>query len=90
MTPGILGIPAHLWCLIGAMFLIGLYHVLQVLERSNPWIFPDEVRYTEFARAVGKTGVPSIQGELPRAGWLQSYVLSPAWLFDDPDRKSVV
>lgn len=76
--------PRDAWFLFGAIFVIGTYHYLQALARVAPWIFPDEVRYTEFARAVAENGVPTVEFETPIAGALQSYLLAPAWSIDDP------
>jgi hypothetical protein len=80
----IASVPVEACFLALGMLVIGGYHFIQALRRSNPWIFPDEVRYTEFARAVAETGIGSVAGERPTAGALQSYLLAPAWLFDDP------
>ena len=71
--------------LVAGVFLAVLaYHLLQAGRRVGPWIFPDEVRYAEFARAVAEQGSASVAGERPVFGSLQSYLLAPAWLADDP------
>jgi hypothetical protein len=62
-----------------------LYHYLQGLGRATPWIFPDELRYAELSRAVADSGVAEVRGERAIGGVLQSYLLAPAWLFDDVD-----
>jgi len=70
--------------MVGALVLVAFaYHYLQARGRVTPWIFPDELRYAEFARAVAESGLPEVRGEGAVAGALQSYLLAPAWLFDD-------
>ena len=70
------------WLLVGVLALMVLYHWLQALRRVTPWIFPDELRYTEFARAAGE-GTFNVSGETRRVGALQGYLLAPAWFVDD-------
>lgn len=70
------------WLLLGVVTLTALYHWLQALARTSPWIFPDELRYTEFARAAAD-GVFQVAGERRVIGALQGYLLAPAWLVDD-------
>lgn len=68
-----------------ALLVLGVfvYHYLQARGRVTPWIFPDELRYTEAARAVAETGLPRVRGSVQALGGLQSYLLAPAWLIDD-------
>lgn len=70
------------WLLAGVLTLAALYHWLQSLRRVTPWIFGDEVRYTEFARAAAR-GVFTVAGERRRVGALQGFLLAPAWFADD-------
>lgn len=71
------------WLLLGVVLLMVLYHWLQALQRVTPWIFGDELRYTEFARAAAD-GAAGVAGETRRVAALQGYLLAPAWLVDDP------
>ena len=71
------------WLLAAVVVIATLYHWLQALERATPWIFPDELRYTEFARAAAD-GTATVAGETRRVGALQGFLLGPAWLIDDP------
>lgn len=63
-----------------------LYHWLQAQGRATPWIFPDELRYTEAARAVAETGSPRVRGHLEWDGLLHAYLVAPAWLIDETAR----
>lgn len=72
--------------LVAALVLAAfLYHFLQGMGRPTPWIFPDELRYAEFSRAVAESGTPDVRGEWAIGGVLQSYLLAPAWLLDDTE-----
>ncbi len=71
------------WLLLGVILAATLYHWFQALARTSPWIFPDEVRYTEFARAAAETGLAEVSGERRRIAALHGYLLAPAWFVDD-------
>lgn len=60
-----------------------IYHWVQARGRVTPWIFPDEIRYAEAARAVAATGVPTVRGVTEVTGAVHAYLLAPAWLIDD-------
>ena len=56
------------------------------LGLDAPWIFPDEIAYSELARSLAETGRPAIRGDWV-FGWGEVYpaLIAPAWLvFDDP------
>jgi hypothetical protein len=56
------------------------------LATPSPWILPDELLYTELARAIADGGLPAVRGETT-LGWGVVYplLIAPAWaLFSDP------
>jgi hypothetical protein len=58
-----------------------VYHYLQARGRATPWIFPDEVKYADAARALSGDGrFGALDGQGPD-GFLHVLLLSPAWLF---------
>jgi hypothetical protein len=68
-----------------------LVHVALALGLSSPWIFPDELIYSDLARSIGDGSLPSVRGQ-PTLGYGLVYpaLISPAWaIFDDPARAFV-
>ncbi len=56
------------------------------LATPSPWILPDELLYTELARAIADGGLPAVRGDAT-LGWGVVYplLIAPAWVvFDDP------
>ena len=56
------------------------------LATPSPWILPDELLYTELARAIADGGLPAVRGDAT-LGWGVVYplLIAPAWaLFSDP------
>lgn len=78
--------PRRRWIEAGALAALVaaaiVYHYLQGQGRVTPWIFPDEFRYAEAARAAAETGVPRVRGDLDFNGLLHAYALAPAWLME--------
>jgi hypothetical protein len=76
-----------LWLLV----VVGLSTVVRVaiaVRVPSPWIFPDEVLYSELAKSVADGGLPSVRG-VQSLGWGIVYqaVVAPAWVvFADPVR----
>jgi hypothetical protein len=57
---------------------------LLALLTSNPWIFPDELLYSEVAKSLAAGDLPAVrQVTSLEYGFLYPLVISPAWLFDD-------
>lgn len=56
----------------------------QASRHGTPWIFSDELEFTQLARSIAETGELSRRGE-PLTGQfsLYPYLTAPAWFFDD-------
>ena len=69
--------------------VVGLSILVRVaigLATPSPWILPDELLYTELARAIADGGLPAVRGDVT-LGWGVVYpvLIAPAWaLFADP------
>ena len=69
--------------------VVGLSMLVRVaigLATPSPWILPDELLYTELARAIADGGLPAVRGDAT-LGWGVVYplLIAPAWaLFSDP------
>lgn len=72
---------------IGAVVMVSVVtRILLGSVRPSPWILPDELLYTELARAVADGGPPAVRG-VTTVGWGVVYpiLIAPAWaLADDP------
>ena len=67
--------------------LATVVHAALALSTAAPWIFPDELIYSEMAKALAAGDAPSFRGE-PVSGYGLVYqlLLAPAWLLDDVER----
>ena len=61
-------------------------HLVMALGLAAPWIFPDELIYSELAKSIGSGSLPSVRGELSLGyGLVYPALIAPAWaLFGDP------
>lgn len=64
------------------IWLSGLY-VFEAWRRVTPWLFTDELQFTQLARSIAATGHPARRGEAYTAGSIYSYVTAPFWLIND-------
>jgi len=56
----------------------------QASNHGTPWIFTDELEFTQLARSVAETGDLSRRGVPLHGGFsLYPYLTAPAWFFDD-------
>jgi hypothetical protein len=56
----------------------------QASRHGTPWIFTDELEFTQLARSVAETGELSRRGVPLHGGFsLYPYLTAPAWFFDD-------
>ncbi|MGH2934568.1 MAG: hypothetical protein ACRDL2_08655 [Gaiellaceae bacterium] len=64
------------------VWLSGLY-AFEAWRRVTPWLFTDELQFTQLARSIAATGHPARRGEAYTAGSLYSYATAPFWLIND-------
>ena len=70
---------------LGYLCLAALY-AWQASKRVSPTIFSDEIEFTQISRAIAEDGVPSRRGVPSGFQTLYTYLVAPAWLFDDSER----
>jgi hypothetical protein len=71
--------------IVTVFFWASLIHGWQAWSIATPWLFTDELEFTQLSRAIAETGHPARRGvEYP---WTTLYVLvtAPAWLVRDTD-----
>jgi hypothetical protein len=59
-------------------FLVVVYW-WQARSHGSPWLFSDEIEYTQLSRAIAETGEPARRGEPYDLTSLYPYVLAPIW-----------
>ena len=62
-----------------------LLYAWQAWSLAAPWLFTDELEYTQLARAVAYAGEPALRGEPQPLGSLYVLFAAPAWLIDDTE-----
>jgi len=82
-----LGLLDRLWRALPVLvpfLLITVAYAWQASRQSTPWLFTDELEFTQLARSAADTGELSRRGE-PLQGQfsLYPYVTAPAWWIDD-------
>lgn len=65
--------------LLGVFGLLASLYAWQALRHETPWLFADELEFTQLARAIADTGHPARRGEPLGRIELYSYLTAPAW-----------
>jgi hypothetical protein len=55
----------------------------QAWHHVSPWLFSDELQYTQLARSIAETGHPARRGQSYPLASLWTWITAPAWLIDD-------
>jgi hypothetical protein len=55
----------------------------QAWGHPTPWLFSDEIEYTQLSRSIAETGEPARRGESSGFLSLYAYVLAPIWWISD-------
>src|SRR5262249_54652574 len=56
-----------------------LIFAYQAWAHRTPWLFSDEIEYTDISRAIAATGHPAIRGLPPSFDSLYVYLIAPVW-----------
>jgi hypothetical protein len=83
----VLGWLDRLWRVLPVLvpfLLVAVAYAWQASRQSTPWLFTDELEFTQLARSAADTGELARRGE-PLQGQfsLYPYVTAPAWWIDD-------
>lgn len=69
--------------LVSVYLVLVVVYVWQGLSHDSPWLFSDELEYTQLSRSIAETGEAARRGEPAGFGSLYTYLLAPVWLIDD-------
>jgi len=58
-------------------------YVIEAWRRVTPWLFGDELEFTQLARAIAKTGHAAERGHPHSADSIYPYLTAPLWLIHD-------
>jgi hypothetical protein len=64
------------------VWLSALYAV-EAWQRVTPWLFGDELKFTQLSRAIAATGHAAERGQPHGAGSIYTYLSAVWWLIDD-------
>jgi hypothetical protein len=54
-------------------------YAYQAWAHHTPWLFSDEIEYTDLSRAIAATGHPALRGEPHGFETLYAYLIAPVW-----------
>ncbi|HEY2543594.1 MAG TPA: hypothetical protein VGH92_11140 [Gaiellaceae bacterium] len=64
------------------IWLSGVY-IVEAWRRSTPWLFGDELEFTQLSRSIAATGHPAERGHPHGADSVFSYLIAPYWRIHD-------
>jgi hypothetical protein len=64
--------------LLAGLMLVGLYGV-EAWLRKTPWVFTDELEWSQISRAIAATGHPARRGQPIYFKSLYAYLIAPCW-----------
>ena len=68
---------------IGLWLALTTLYFWQASNHPTPWLFSDEIEYTEIARAIAETGTPARRGVEYWGAGLYPWLVAPFWWIDD-------
>ena len=69
--------------LVGLWLVLSMLYIWQASRHGTPWLFSDEIEYTEIARAISETGTPARRGVEYWGAGLYPWLTAPFWWIDD-------
>ena len=75
--------------LLAAVPLASIYiwlsavYAFEAWRRVTPWLFGDELEFTQLARSIAATGHPAERGQPHSADSLYNYLVAPFWRIND-------
>jgi hypothetical protein len=64
------------------LWLSGIYMV-EAWRRTTPWLFGDELEFTQLSRSIAATGHPAERGHPHSADSVYTYLIAPLWRIHD-------
>ena len=71
--------------LIGAFTFFCLVYGFQASRHGTPWLFGDELEFTQISRSIAEHGSPARRGEALHRLSLYPYLTAPAWWIDSTE-----
>ena len=68
--------------IVGIWLALSMVYVWQASRHGTPWLFSDEIEYTEIARAISETGTPARRGVEYWGAGLYPWLAAPFWWID--------
>lgn len=62
---------------------LAMIYCVEAWKRNTPWLFTDELEYTQLSRSFAETGRAARRGEPHSIGSLYNVVTAPFWRIDD-------
>ena len=69
--------------LLGVFLALCMLYVWEAWALRTPWVFSDELEFTQLARSFAETGETARRGVPHPFGSLTVFLMAPAWLLDD-------
>jgi hypothetical protein len=60
-----------------------MLYVVEAWKRVTPWLFGDELEFTQLSRSIAATGHAARRGQTHSADSLYTYLTAPIWLIHD-------
>jgi hypothetical protein len=67
---------------IGIAHAVITFYCVEVWTRKTPWLFTDELEWTQLSRAIEETGHAARRGEPLYFKSLYAFMIAPFWAFD--------
>jgi Dolichyl-phosphate-mannose-protein mannosyltransferase len=71
--------------LLSVFFWLGAVYAWQAWRHGSPWLFTDELQFTQLSRAIAETGHAARRGEPHSFDSLYTYLTAPAWRLSNVD-----
>jgi len=79
-APEARGAPRHgIAVAAGAVALVLTFYLVEASLRRSPWLFTDELEWTQLSRAIATTGHAARRGQPHSFESLYSFLIAPAW-----------
>ena len=71
--------PAQVLALAGLGFVVLAFYGIEASLRKTPWLFTDELEWSQLSRSIASTGRAARRGQPHSFESLYSYLIAPAW-----------
>ena len=71
--------PAQVLALAGLAFVVLAFYGIEASLRKTPWLFTDELEWSQLSRSIASTGQAARRGQPHSFESLYSYLIAPAW-----------